>query len=78
MTALISLGSVLLDNESGGLFEATAGGTIDYDTGGVTNDGIIEVDNNGAITSKPDRHHQRWAGIIEAPAARSCQGRHDW
>ena len=46
----ISLASVLLTNEAGAVFEATQGGTIDYNTGGVTNDGIIEADHNGAIT----------------------------
>ena len=46
----ISLASVQLTNEAGAIFEATQGGTIDYNTGGVTNDGIIEADHNGAIT----------------------------
>ena len=63
----ISLASVLLTNEAGAVFEATRGGTIDYNTGGVTNDGIIEADHNGAITFKGQIGITNEAGgVIEA------------
>src|SRR6202451_82007 len=46
----ITLASILLTNDSGAVFEATQGGSITWNTGGVTNDGKIEADHNGTIT----------------------------
>ena len=46
----ISLTSIMLTNDPGAFFEATSGGSITWNTGGVNNDGMIEADHNGTIT----------------------------
>jgi hypothetical protein len=46
----ITLSSVMLENEFGAVVEVKHGGTITYDTGGVTNDGTFKAESCGTIT----------------------------